>query len=226
MIWTLALNLDFEDAKNIQVLQVPLWSIGRHCRFLTGVWHLDLGSDMVIGLWYTYGLNFGSLSWFWRCKEHPCPLSPHLGLWRMLEVPDWGFASWSWFGYGPWSLIHWWSKYWLYLGFDGSKIIYVLQVLIWGFAGGWSSCWQFVILILIWIWSLVFDTPMFPGSLSWFWGCKEPPCHLSPDMDLWRMLWVPDWGLSFWSWFGYGPCWWTNFWLYLGFEGAKNLHVI
>ena len=28
---------------------------------------------------------------FWKVsKEHPCPLSPHLGLWRMLEVPDWG----------------------------------------------------------------------------------------------------------------------------------------
>ena len=22
-----------------------------------------------------------------RCKEHPCPLSPHLGLWRMLQAP-------------------------------------------------------------------------------------------------------------------------------------------
>ena len=43
--------------------------------------------------------NFGSLFWFWRYKEYPCPLNPHLGLW-------------------------------------------------------------FGILILIWIWSLIFDTPI------------------------------------------------------------------
>ena len=69
-------------------------------RFLTGVSHLYLYLDMVISL-----LNFVFLSWFWRCKEHPCPLSPHLGFWRMLEVPDWGLASGSWFGYGHCSLI-------------------------------------------------------------------------------------------------------------------------
>ena len=49
--------------------------------------------------------TFGSLSWFWRCREHPHPLSPHLGLWRMLEVPDWGLASLLSFGYGQWFLI-------------------------------------------------------------------------------------------------------------------------
>ena len=65
---------------------------------------------MINGLWYIKDPNFGSLSWFWRCKEHPCPLSPHLGLWRMLEVPDWGLVSWSWFGYGYWSLIYLWSE--------------------------------------------------------------------------------------------------------------------
>ena len=67
---------------------------------------------MVTGLWYTHDLNFGSLSWFRRCKEHPCPLSPHLGLWRTLEVPDWGLASWSWFGYGHLSLTHPRSEFW------------------------------------------------------------------------------------------------------------------
>ena len=56
--------------------------------------------------------TFGSLSWFWRCREHPHPLSPHLGLWRMLEVPDWGLASLLSFGYGQWSLIKW-SEFWL-----------------------------------------------------------------------------------------------------------------
>ena len=35
MFLTLALHLNFEGAKNIQVLQVLIWGIGRHCRFLT-----------------------------------------------------------------------------------------------------------------------------------------------------------------------------------------------
>ena len=103
MIQILALYLDFEGAKNIHVLWVLIWGFGGRWRFLTWVWHPDIDLDMVTGLWYTHIPNFGSLSWFWRCKEHPCPLSPHSGLWRMLEVPDWGLASWSWFGYGHWS---------------------------------------------------------------------------------------------------------------------------
>ena len=47
---------------------------------------------MVIGLWYTLIPNLVSLSWFQRCKEHTCPLSPYLKLWRMIEVPSWGAA--------------------------------------------------------------------------------------------------------------------------------------
>ena len=103
-----------------------------------------------------------ALYWFWRCKEHPCPLSPHLGPWRVLEVPDWGLASWYWFGYGHWSLIHPYSKFWL------SILILKVQRTSMSFkswfgaledAGGfWLG---FGILILIWIWSLVFDTQIF-----------------------------------------------------------------
>ena len=83
----------------------PAW------KFLTRVWHLDLDSDIVTGLWYTHNPTFGSLSWFWRCKDHPCPLSPHLGLWRMLVIPNWGLVYLSWFGYGHWSLIQPWSEF-------------------------------------------------------------------------------------------------------------------
>ena len=90
----------------------PHLGLWRTLEFLTEVWHPDIDLDMVTGLWYTHVQNFSSLSWFWRCKEHPCPLSPHLGLWRMLEVPDWGFASWYWFGYGHWSLVHPYSEFW------------------------------------------------------------------------------------------------------------------
>ena len=56
--------------------------------------------DIVTGLWYTHVLSLGSRYWFWRYKEHPCPVSPDLELWRTLEVPDWGLASWYWFWYG------------------------------------------------------------------------------------------------------------------------------
>ena len=117
----LALYLDFEWIKNIHVLQFRIWGFWGCFRFLTGVLHLDLDLDMVTGLWYTQILNFGSLSSFWRCKEHPCPLSPHLGLWRMLKVPDWGLASWSLFGYGLGSLIGLWLLAWALtfgFGFD------------------------------------------------------------------------------------------------------------
>ena len=62
--------------------------------------------------WFGYGnwsliyliFNF-CLSLFLRCKDHPCPSSSHLGLFRMLEVTDWGLVSWPWCGYGLCSLI-------------------------------------------------------------------------------------------------------------------------
>ena len=75
-------------------------------RFLTVVWHLDLDSDIVTGLWYSPVQNFVSLSWFLKCKEHLCLLSPDYGLWRMLEVPDWSLALRSWLGFCQWCFIH------------------------------------------------------------------------------------------------------------------------
>ena len=44
----------------------------------------------------TYVSKFSFLHWIKRCKEPSCPQSPGLGIWRTLEVPDWGFSSWSW----------------------------------------------------------------------------------------------------------------------------------
>ena len=138
--------------------------------FLTGVWYLDLDLDMVTGIWYTHDPNFGSLPWFWRCKEHPCPLSHHLGLWRTLEVPDWGSASWSWFEYDHWSLIHPWYKFWL------SILILKVEVTSmyfksWFGAFADAGCFWlgFGILILIWIWSWVFDLALAFGLGSGFW---------------------------------------------------------
>ena len=68
--------------------------------------------------------------------------------------------------------------------------------------GSWLGS---VILIIIWIWSLAFDTPLFQIlALSWFWRCKEHPCPLCPNFELWKTLEVPDSGLASWYWFGYG----------------------
>ena len=129
-------------------------------RFLTGVLYLVLDLDMVTYLNYTCVTNLGSLSGFLRFKLHQCPLSPRLGIWRRLMIPDLGFASWSWFEYGHWSWTHPWSKFWL------SILILKVQRTSMSFnssfgaledAGG--SWLGFGILILIWIWSLVFDTP-------------------------------------------------------------------
>ena len=107
---------------------------------------------MVTGLWHTHDPNFGSLSWFWRCKEHPCPLSPHLGLKRMLEIPDWGLAPWSSFGYGHWPLIYPWSKFWLsilHLKVQRTSMSFKSSFGALEDAGG--SWLGFGILILIWI---------------------------------------------------------------------------
>ena len=123
------------------MLEVPDWGLSSWSWFEYGHWSMvHPCSDFLLFI----------LSW--RCKEHPCPLSPHLGLWRMLEVPDWGLASSSWLGYSHWSLEHPWSEFWLSV--------------IWGLGGRWRSWWRFGILILIWIWSLVFDTPMIGFLLS------------------------------------------------------------
>ena len=154
---------------------------------------------MVTGVWYTHNLSFGSLSWFWRCKEHWCPLSPHFGLWSSLEVLDWGLTSWSWFGYGHWSLMYLYSEFWLsililkvqrtYMSFKSS--LGALE----DAGGSWLG---FVILILIW-------------------RCKQYPCPLSPHLGIWRMLEAPHWGLASLSWFWYDQ-WslihpWSEFWL-------------
>ena len=47
----------------------------------------------------TYVLKFSFPHWIKRCKEPSCPRSPGLGIWRTLEVPDWGILSrsgWGW----------------------------------------------------------------------------------------------------------------------------------
>ena len=107
MCSTFWLYIDFDGAKNIHVLYVPIWDFG-------GRWSLDVPDCSLVSLsWFVYG--------HWSLI-HPGPKfwSPLLILkllrtsmfWRRLEVPDWSLTSWSWFGYSQWSLIHWCSKYW------------------------------------------------------------------------------------------------------------------
>ena len=87
----------------------------------------------------------------------------------------------------------------LYLDFKGAKNIHVLQVLMRGF--GWH--WRFLTGVLHFDLNLYMVTgPWYShtlnfGSLCWFWRWK------GPDLGLWRLLKVPDWGLASWLWFRY-----------------------
>ena len=138
---------------------------------------------MVTSLWNTKDPKFGSLSWFWRCKEHPCPISPNFGLFRPLEVPGRSFASWSWFGYGHWSLTHPWSDFWL------SILILKVQRTSMTFkswfgdledAGG--SWLGFGILILIWIYSgTLLGSPLKFWSHSDKWKLRYSQSRISLD---------------------------------------------
>ena len=119
-------------------------------------------------------LDFGNLSWFWRFKENSCPVLIW-GFGGNSRLLNFNLASWFWFWYSHWSLIH-------------------------------------------------------SSSLSWFWRCKEHPCPFFPHLFVWRMLEDPDWRLASRSLFGYGNCSlihpYSEFWLYLDFEDAKNIYVI
>ena len=148
---------------------------------------------MVTGLWNTHDPNFGSTSWFRRWKEHQCPLSPDLELSRTLEIPDLGLASWSWIGYGHWSLIHPCSKLWLsILILKGQRTSMFSES--W-FGPDGEGSWLDLI-SCPWFrfgrWSFIHPFSKF-SYLTWFWRCKEHPCPLSSDLGFWRMLQVPDW---------------------------------
>ena len=119
-----------------------------------------------------------SLTWYWRCKEPPFPLSPDLGLWRTKEVPNLDLGFRYRFGYCHWSLMHPCFEFRLFifiLKVQGTSMS--SEVLTWGFGG----CWRF----LTWAWHHILDLNMVTdlwyahvlniGSLSWFWRYKEHP---------------------------------------------------
>ena len=154
---------------NIKYIHQSFWNFNtmfwHECLSSVKIWTRELSLDRFSDIWrplYTHVPTFGSLSWFWRWKEHTCPWSPHLKIWRMLQVPDWGLASWSWFWYSHWSLIHSWSKFWLsILILKVQRTSMSFKSSFWAVDDAGGSWLGLGILILIWIWSLVFDTPLF-----------------------------------------------------------------
>ena len=130
-----------------------------------------------------------------------------LVLWRMLEVPDWGFSSWSWWEWVKHVINHLCSEFELFtLSLRckksacpysprlscGGLLMFLTGVSVPDHDGVGSTMSQ------------VIHTPNL-SLLHWILSCREPACTLSPDWSCWgcwRML-VPDWGFSYWSWWGW-----------------------
>ena len=148
--------------------------------------------------WFEYGqqsfLHTGSRFWLYIFILKVQRTSRSIkSSFRALEDtggPDWGLASWFWFGYGHWSLIHPCSEFFLSVLIlkvqRTSRSIKSWYAILVGVRGSWlgigTGHWYT-------------HVPNF-GSLSWFWNCKEHPCPLSSDLGLWRMPEVPDCGLA------------------------------
>ena len=142
------------------------------------VWLPDLG--------FWLGLvvpDCGLASWSWFGYGHWSFLHPFSKCWSFILILkvqrtsmfckswlwDLEAAGGFWLGFGIVILIRIWSMVFdtimirilaLYLDFEGTKNIHVLQVLIWASGDAEGSWLGFGILIFIWIWSLVFYRPM------------------------------------------------------------------
>ena len=184
------------------VLEVLYWSCGGLWRFLTGVLVLDHDGEEFIISQTTYVPKFSFLHWIKRCKEPSCPWSPGLELWRTLEVPDWGFGSWSWWGgvkNVPNNLC---SEIQLStLNKKVAKNPHVLQVLVWSCGEFWCFLTRVLVPYHDGDGSTMYQTIYVPkfSFLHWIKRCKEPSCPRSPGLGIWRTLEVPDWGFGFWS---------------------------
>ena len=151
----------------------------------------------------------------------------------MLDIIEWCFGSWSWFGYVHWSFTHPWSEYWL------SILILKVQRTSMSFKSSFKALedaegsWMgFGILILIWIWSLAFDIPML-GILALYLVLKVQRTYMSFKSSFGALEEAGG------SWLGFGILILIWIWslvfdtlifqilaLYLDFEGAKNIHVL
>ena len=77
-------------------------------------------------------------------------------------VPDWGLASWYWFGYSHWSLVHPYAKFWLSILILKVQRTSMSFKSSFGALGNAEGSWVVVrIFIFARIWLLVFDSPMF-----------------------------------------------------------------
>ena len=159
MFWILALYLDFEGSKTIHVLQVLILGFAGCWRFLTGV----------LESWFGYGhwLLVDPCSKFWlsililKVQRTSMSLKSWFGTLETAEGSWLGFCTLILISIWPMVFRHPFSKFWLsililqvqrtYMSFKSS--FGVLE----DAGGSWLG---FGILILIWIWSLVFDTPM------------------------------------------------------------------
>ena len=152
----------------------------------------------------TYVPKFSFLHWIKRCKEPSCPRSPGLGFWRTLEVPDWGFGSWSW---------------WRGVNDVPSNLCSEIQFstlnkkvqrtpksskswsgVMEDSGGFWLRFWFLIMMGGVYIvpHKLCSKIPLSTLKKK----CKEPPCPLSPGLELWRTLKVPEWCFNFSSWWG------------------------
>ena len=172
--------------------------------------------------------GFASWSWFWygpwslvyiwsksllsililKGQRKSMSLSPNLELWRTLEIPDWGLASWSWLEFGHWSLLHPWSKFWFSMWISKVQRTSMSWKSWFGALEDAGGSWLgFGIMILIFVWSLVFGTSMiqilalyldFKGAknihvLIWGFsgacGFLTGVWHLDIDLDMVTGLW-------------------------------------
>ena len=136
-----------------------------------------------------------------------------------LEVPDWDFKSWSWFGYGHLSMKYLWSDFFITMlilrsmffkswfgaleDSGGSRLGFVIQILLWICSLGFiDQCWLFIfdfegaknihVLALLPIWG--------------FWQCWRfltGIWHMDQSLVMVTGLWyinVPNFGFVFWLW--------------------------
>ena len=138
------------------------WFGTGHWRFLTEVSQLDLDSDMVT----VFGMPMIQI--LALCLDFECERTSMFfksWLWTLVDAEGSGMGFAILILIWIWSLVFGTAMIWmlaLYLDFEGAKTIHILKSWFGALEDAGGSWLGFGILILIWIWSLVFDTPMIP----------------------------------------------------------------
>ena len=102
IFWQLFGSFPMGGASKVEKYMIqgkPNISYGDHivCFAQKSLESFNVPKSWVAYLWKTDVLNLCCLNLCWMRTEHPHLFSPDFGLWRMLDVPGWGLASWSWF---------------------------------------------------------------------------------------------------------------------------------